>query len=156
MTYVKWRKNGAKSTKLVSARIQLHHIEWAAAQEFVFGKLVNKALEVLTHDLQVDWNIKNEKYWLTCSGGSFVGYKEDGRGSVPKMVRVRADICEYMMMNKYRLNTAINLGLDRFRANVESGQVADWTITVLQKGYKKGAAGSTSADGESTARAKKK
>lgn len=154
MTYIKWRKNGAKSTKLVSARIQVHHIEWAAAQEFVFGKLVNKALEVLTHDLQMDWNIKNEKYWLTCSGGAFVGYKEDGRGSVAKMVRVRADICEYMMMNKYRLNTAINLGLDRFRANVESGQVAAYVLTDLQSGFKQGVAGSPSADGESTARTK--
>lgn len=131
MTYLKHLSRKGKSTKLISARIQIHNIEFADDNCFVFGRFINAVLETLVHDLQTDHNIKNEKYWLTTSGSSFTGYKEDYRGSIPKMIRVRYDLLEYLQMNKYKVNTAINLACDRWIEYWKSGEVADWRITEL-------------------------
>lgn len=136
MTYLKHPSRKGESTKLISARIQIHNVEFADDNCFIFGRFINAVLETLVHDLQTDYGIKNEKYWLTVSGSSFTGYKEDGRGSVQKMIRVRCDLLEYLQMNKYKVNTAINLACDRWIDYFKQGNVADWSITEL-KDHKK-------------------
>lgn len=131
MTYLKHFSRKGESTKLISARIQMHNVEFANDNCFVFGRFINAVLETLVHDLQTDYNIKNEKYWLTASGSLFTGYKEDLRGSIPKMIRVRCDLLEYLQMNMYKVNTAINLACDRWIDYFKSGQVAEYYIREL-------------------------
>ena len=131
MTYLKHFSRKGESTKLISSRIQMHNVEFANDNGFVFGRFINAVLETLVHDLQTDYNINNEKYWLTASGSSFTGYKEDYRGSIPKMIRVRCDLLEYLQMNKYKVNTAINLACDRWIDCFKRGEVADYKIVEL-------------------------
>lgn len=131
MTYLKQRSRKGASTILISSRIQQHTIEFADEHCFVFGRFINTALNTFVHDLQVDYNIKQEIYWLTQSGRGFTGYKEDYRGSVAKMIRVRADLIEYLKLNKYQVNTAINLACDRWREYFKNGNVSEWKIIDL-------------------------
>lgn len=139
MTYLKYRSRKGASTILISSRIQLHTIEFADEHCFVFGRFINTALETFVHDLQTDYNVHNVKYWLTQSGRGFIGYDEDKRGSVAKMIRVRADIVEYLKQNNYQVNTAINLACDRWRKYYKEGNVADWAITRIIDKKKKSA-----------------
>lgn len=131
MTYLKYRSRIGASTILISSRIQRHTIEFADDNNFVFGRFINKALEVFVHELQTGHNVGNEKYWLVESGSTFVGYQEDHRGSVPKMIRVRADLIEYLKQNTYQVNTAINLACDRWRDYFKKNEVAVYVITEL-------------------------
>lgn len=131
MTYLKYRSRKGASTILISSRIQRHTIEFADDNNFVFGRFINKALETFVHDLQTDHKISKEKYWLTKSGSLFVGYQEDYRGSAPKMIRVRADLIEYLKNNKYQVNTAINLACDRWRDYFKKNEVAGYVIIEL-------------------------
>lgn len=133
MTYILNRQGTGKSTKLISARIQIHHIEFAENNGFALGKLINQALFTFVHDLQTDYDIGNDRYWLTYSGAGFTGYKEDGRGSRPMSARVRCDFLEYLQLNKYKVNTAINLALDRWENYYKGGNVADYVITSLKR-----------------------
>lgn len=100
---------------------------------FVLNRLVNQALTTFVHDLQTEHNITRETEWLTYSGGGFVGYEVDIRGSVPKMLRIRADLVEYLRQNKYKVNTAINLAIDRWRRYEKNGDVAEYIYTRLRK-----------------------
>lgn len=128
MTYLKYRSRKGESTELISARVQIQHVEYSENNSFVFGRFINSALETFIHDLQTEYNIKNEVYWLTYSGRYLTGYETDGRGSVQKMIRIRADLLQYLRMNKYKVNTAINLACDRWKKYREQGNVADWKI----------------------------
>lgn len=139
MTYLKYRSRKGASTILISSRIPRHTIEFADEQCFVFGRFINTALETFVHDLQTDWNIRNEKYWLTQSGRGFVGYNTDGRGGVTKMIRVRADLIEYLKQNTYQVNTAINLACDRWRKYFKEGDVAEYVLSKLIDKKKKSA-----------------
>ena len=100
---------------------------------FVLNRFVNEALTTLVHDLQLDHNITRETYWLTYSGGGYVGYEVDTRGSITKMLRIRADLIEYLRQNKYKVNTAINLAIDRWRDYEKKGNVAGYIIDKLKK-----------------------
>lgn len=133
MTYLKQPSRKGQSTILISARIQIHTVEYAEKMGFILNRLVNTALSRLVYDLQTEHNINKETYWLTWSGGGFVGYEEDIRGSVPKMMRIRADLVEYLRQNKYKVNTAINLAIDRWRKCERNGEVTDEVINKLKK-----------------------
>lgn len=133
MTYLTYRKRIGQSTKLISSRIQVQHVEFAKELAFNFNKFANKALETLIHDLQTEHVTSNTTYHLTYSGGGFVGYSEDGYGSTPKMLRIRRDLLEYLEMNKYKVNTALNLAIERWRDYYKQGNVADYVIHDLQK-----------------------
>lgn len=131
MTYLKHTSRRGQSTLLISARIQLHSIEYVEKMNFVLNRFVNQALFTFVHDLQTEHNITKETYWLTYSGGRFVGYEEDTRGSVPRMLRIRVDIIEYLRQNNYKVNTAINLAIDRWRRYEQNGSVAGYIISKL-------------------------
>ena len=131
MTYLKHFSRKGESTKLISARIQIHNVEFADDKCFVFGRFINAVLETLVHDLQTEHNLTHEVYWLTRSGSAFTGYKEDYRGSVQKMIRVRCDLLDYLQMNKYKVNTAINLACDRWIEYFKRGEVAEWRTIEL-------------------------
>ena len=111
----------------------MHSIEYAEKMGFVLNRFVNQALTTFVHDLQTEHNITREISWLTYSGGGFVGYEVDIRGSVPKMLRIRADLVEYLRQNKYKVNTAINLAIDRWRRYEKKGDVAEYIYTTLMK-----------------------
>lgn len=133
MTYTKSRHYKGNSTTLVSSRIQINHIEFCEEHGFVFNRWVNSALDTLVHELQVDYNVENARYWLTCSGGLFTGYEQDYRGSQPKMIRIKSMNVEYLKFNQYKLNTAINLALERWEDYFRKGKVADWLILKITK-----------------------
>lgn len=133
MTHIKSRQGTGTSTKLISVRLQVLTIEFAEEFYFALGKFINSALVTYLHDLQTDYNVEHDKYWLIASGSRFVAYEEDGRGSVMKMVRVRCDLLEYLHMNKYQVNTAINLACDRWRKYFKEGRIAQYAIDKITK-----------------------
>lgn len=133
MTYTISRHNKGNSTTLVSSRIQINHIEFCEKHGFVLNRWVNSALDTLIHELQVDYNISRERYWLTYSGGLFTGYEQDYRGSQQKMLRIKSMNIEYLKFNQYKLNTAINLALERWEDYYRKGKVADWLILKITK-----------------------
>lgn len=133
MAYVNSRKAGRPSTTLISSRIQRRHIKFAEDNEYNFNRWVNKAMETFVHDLQTDYNINRERYWLTYSGGGFTGYDTDYTGGIPKMLRLQTHLIEYFKMNSYKVNTAINLALQRWEEYFKNGKVADYVIGELKR-----------------------
>lgn len=133
MAYVNSRKAGRPSTTLISSRIQRRHIKFAEDNEYNFNRWVNKAMETFVHDLQTDYNINRERYWLTYSGGGFTGYDTDYTGGIPKMLRLQTHLIEYLKMNGYKVNTAVNLALQRWEEYFKKGDVADYVIGELQR-----------------------
>ena len=133
MTYTKSRHYKGDSTTLVSSRIQINHIEFCEEHGFVFNRWVNSALDTLVHELQCDYNVEKARYWLHNSGGLFTGYEQDYRGSQPKMIRIKSLNVEYLKFNQYKLNTAINLALERWEDYFRKGKVADWLILKITK-----------------------
>ena len=105
----------------------------AQQEGYNFNKWCNKALTTFEHDLQTNHNVKDITYWLTESSGNYVGYREDGQGSVPKMLRIQTHLLDYLRMNNYKVNTALNYALQRWCDYKEKGQVADYVITDLRK-----------------------
>lgn len=90
-------------------------------------------METFVHDLQTDYKINKEKYWLTYSGGGFTGYDTDYTGGVPKMLRLQTHLIEYLKINQYKVNTAINLALQRWEGYYKNGNVANYVIDELQR-----------------------
>lgn len=133
MAYVNSRKSGRPSTTLISSRIQRKHISFGENHGFNFNRWVNKAMETFVHDLQTDYKINKEKYWLTYSGGGFTGYDSDYTGGQPKMLRLQTYLIEYLKMNGYKVNTAVNLALQRWEEYFINGNVADYVIGELQR-----------------------
>lgn len=136
MTYLKHPSRKGASTILVSSRIQQHTIEFAKDNNFIFGRFANTALTTLVHDLQTEYNIERVPWQLTISSSSYTAYAEDGLGSVPKMIRIRADLFEYLKNNNYKLNAAINLACDRWREYYKQDRVAFHVIDKI-KDHKK-------------------
>lgn len=133
MAYVDRRKSGRPSTTLISSRIQQQHITFGENHGFNFNRWVNKAMETFVHDLQTDYNINKEKYWLTYSGGGFIGYDSDCTAGKPKMLRLQTHLIEYLKMNGYKVNTAVNLALQRWEQYFKNGNVADYVIGELKR-----------------------
>lgn len=133
MAYVLRRLAGRPSTKLISARIQRQYIEFADNNGFVFNKWTNRALETLIHDLQTDYNCERAKRWLIQSGQSYTAYVTDGQGSEPKMLRVQTHLLEYLKLNRYKVNAAINLAFERWIKYYKEGRVADYIFGQLQR-----------------------
>jgi len=133
MTYTKSRHYKGNSTTLVSSRIQISHIEFCQEHGFMMNRWANAALDTLVHELQVDYNVEKERYWLTNSGGLYTGYEQDYRGSQPKMLRIKSMNVEYLKFNQYKLNTAINLALERWEDYFENGKVAERVIQKITK-----------------------
>lgn len=131
MTHITTRQGTGESTKLISVRLQYHHKDFAEEQGFALGKLINQAMFSFVHDLQTEYNVKQAIWYLSQSRASSVGYKQDYRGSVTKMVRLRSDYIEYLKMNKYKVNTAINIALDRWEGYFNEGRVADYVLREL-------------------------
>lgn len=133
MTYTISRHNKGNSTTLVSSRIQISHLEFCEKHGFILNRWINTALDTLIHELQVDYNVERARYWLTYSGGLFTGYEQDIRGSQQKMLRIKSMNIEYLKFNQYKLNTAINLALERWEDYFRKGKVADWLILKITK-----------------------
>jgi len=133
MAYVNSTRAGRPSTTLISSRIQKQYIAFAEDNGFVFNKWANKALETFIHDLQTDHNITHEKRWLQYSGGCYTAYDTDSQGSTTKMLRIQTHLIEYLRMNMYKVNAALNLALQRWVNYYKHGQVADYVIGQLQR-----------------------
>lgn len=133
MTHIKSRQGTGTSTKLISVRIQVHTVNFAEEYNFALGSFINAALSTYIHDLQTEHNVSYDIYWLTNSGVRFVPYLTDGKGSVQKMVRIRCDLLEYLHVNTYQINTAINLACDRWRMYFKNNRVAQYTIDKITK-----------------------
>lgn len=136
MAYLKYPSRKGASTILVSSRIQQHTIEFAEDNNFIFGRFVNTALATLVHDLQTKYNVERVPWQLTVSCTNYTAYEVDGQESVPKMIRIRADLVEYLKNNNYKLNAAINLACDRWRKYYKQDRVAFHVIDKI-KDYKK-------------------
>lgn len=54
MIYLKFASRKGSSTKLISARIQMHNVEFADDKNSVFGRFINVVLETFVHDLQTE------------------------------------------------------------------------------------------------------
>ena len=133
MAYVNSTRAGRPSTTLISSRIQKQYIDFADQNGFVFNKWINKALETFVHDLQTDYNLTDEKRWLYWSGGCYTAYDIDCQGNAVKMLRIQTHLIEYLKMNMYKVNTALNLALQRWVKYYKAGQAADYVIGQLQR-----------------------
>ena len=47
------------------------------------------------------------------------------------MVRVRCDLLEYLKLNCYQVNTAINLAIERFMHKIRDGKIEQETLNRL-------------------------
>lgn len=136
MTYISHRQGKGTSTKLISARIATIYVEKMERFNFSLGRVVNEALAVYVHDLQTDHNISHDVYWLSNKQAFYTPYQTDWRGTTHKMVRVRCDLLEYLKMNSYQVNTAINLAIERFMYKIRDGKIEQSTINrVSTKGW---------------------
>lgn len=136
MTYISHRQGTGTSTKLISARIAIIYVEKIERFNFSLGRVVNDALEDYVHDLQTDHNLSHDVYWLSNKHSLYTPYQTDWRGTAHKMVRVRCDLLEYLKMNSYQVNTAINLAIERFILKIRDGKIEQSTINrVTSKGW---------------------
>lgn len=136
MTYISHRQGKGTSTKLISARIATIYVERMERFNFSLGRVVNTALEDYVHDLQTDHNLSHDVYWLSNKQAFYTPYQTDWRGTTHKMVRVRCDLLEYLKMNSYQVNTAINLAIERFMYKIRDGKMEQNTIyRVTTKGF---------------------
>lgn len=136
MTYISHRQGSGTSTKLISARIATIYVEKMERFNFSLGRVVNTALEDYVHDLQTDHDVTHDAYCLSNKHASYTPYETDSRGSVHKMVRVRCDLFDYLKMNAYQVNTAINLAIERFMHKIRDGKIEQNTINrVSTKGW---------------------
>ena len=128
MTYISHRQGKGTSTKLISARIATIYVEKMERFNFSLGRVVNETLAVYVHDLQTDHNLSHDVYWLSNKQAFYTPYQTDWRGTTHKMVRVRSDLLEYLKMNSYQVNTAINLAIERFMYKIRDGKIEQITI----------------------------
>lgn len=136
MTYISHRQGKGTSTKLISARIAIIYVERIERFNFSLGRVVNVALLSYVHDLQTDHDVYYDAYWLSNKHSLYTPYETDGCGSVHKMVRVRSDLYEYLKINSYQVNTAINLAIERFMHKIRDGKIDQPTInSVSTKGW---------------------
>lgn len=136
MTYISHRQGTGTSTKLISSRIAIIYVEKMERFNFSLGRVVNDALEDYIHDLQTDHDVRNDAYWLSNRHSLYTPYQTDWRGSAHKMVRVRCDLLEYLKMNAYQVNTAINLAIERMMHKIRDGKIEQSTINrVTSKGW---------------------
>ena len=131
--YVHSRRACRPSTTLISSRISAKHIRYAKVNGFNFNKWANRALETYVHDLQTDYDVDKDKYWLRWSGGVFTPYDTDHDGLQSKMLRIQTHLIEYLKINQYKVNTALNLALDRWERYRQNGRVAEYVIADLQR-----------------------
>lgn len=136
MTYISYRQGKGTSTKLISARIATIYVERMERFNFSLGRVVNVALCDYVHDLQTDHDVTHHAYWLSNRHSLYTPYETDWRGSDHKMVRVRSDLYEYLKMNNYQVNTAINLAIERFMHKIRDGKIEQTKInSVSTKGW---------------------
>lgn len=136
MTYISHRQGTGTSTKLISARIATIYVEKMERFVFSLGRVVNVALEEYVHDLQTEHNISHDVYWLSNKQAFYTPYQTDWRGTAHKMVRARCDLLEYLKMNSYQVNTAINLAIERFMHKIRDGKIEQSAINrVTAKGH---------------------
>lgn len=128
MTYISHRQGKGTSTKLISARIATIYVEKMERFNFSLGRVVNYALTDYVHDLQTEHNISHDIYWLSNKQAFYTPYQTDWRGTIHKMVRVRCDLLDYLKMNSYQVNTAINLAIERFMYKIRDGKIDQTTI----------------------------
>ena len=131
MTYITHRQGTGTSTKLISARIATIYVEKMERFNFSLGRVVNDALEDYVHDLQTEHDISHDVYWLSNKHAFYTPYQTDWRGTAHKMVRVRCDLLDYLKMNAYQVNTAINLAIERFMHKIRDGKIEQGTINRL-------------------------
>lgn len=136
MTYISHRQGTGTSTKLISARIATIYVERMERFNFSLGRVVNTALENYVHDLQTEHDLSHDVYWLSNKQSFYTPYQTDWRGTTHKMVRVRCDLLDYLKMNSYQVNTAINLAIERFMYKIRDGKIEQSTINqVSTKGW---------------------
>lgn len=133
MTYIVNRQGKGDSTELISSRIQVRFVEFAKDNGFNFNKWANKALESFEHDLQTDHDVDKVRSRLIWSCSTYTAYSENGQGSTPKMLRIQTHLLNYLRMNKYKVNAALNLALERWIDYYKTNRVADYVIGDLKR-----------------------
>lgn len=131
MTYISHRQGTGTSTKLISARIATIYVEKMERFNFSLGRVVNVALAAYVHDLQTEHDISHDIYWLSNKQAFYTPYQTDWRGTIHKMVRVRCDLLDYLKMNAYQVNTAINLAIERFMYKIRDGKIEQIQINEI-------------------------
>lgn len=135
MTYISHRQGLGTSTKLISARVATIYVEKMERFNFSLGRVVNVALRDYVYDLQTEHDVNHDVYWFSNKHSLYTPYQTDWRGTTHKMVRVRCDLLEYLKMNVYQVNTAINLAIERFMYKIRDGKIEQSTInSVSSKG----------------------
>lgn len=117
----------------ISARVQTRYIDFAQEKGWKFNKLVNYAVDSLIIDYQLDQLPEGHKEALQMREPWCI---PDGRFFEPtkvRSVRLRADLYEYMKMNRINRNCAINYGLERWKKSYEKNRVACYVLTDLRK-----------------------
>lgn len=136
MTLLRTRHGMGDSTKLISARIQYCYIEFADKTNLMLARLITKALEMLVHDIQTDHWPAGVSAWTLTIHTRYGTYKTDWRGSKHTMLRMRMDLLDYLHMNDYRVNAAINIALEVFMDRIKTGTVTQADIKRMTKrGY---------------------
>lgn len=136
MTLLRNRHGQGDSSKLISARIQYCYIEFADKNNLMLARLTTKALVMLIHDIQTDHWPAGVSAWKLTVQSANANYKTDWRGSKHTMLRMRMDLLEYLHMNDYRVNAAINIALEVFMDRIKTGTVTQADINRMTKrGY---------------------
>lgn len=136
MTLLRTRHGQGDSTKLISARIQYNYIEFADKANLMLARLTTKALEMLIHDIQTDHWPTGVSQWMLAVKSSYANYELDWRGSKHTMLRMRMDLLDYLHMNAYMVNPAINIALQVFMDRIKAGTVTQADINRMTKrGY---------------------
>ena len=136
MTLLIHRHGNGDSTKLISARIQYKYIEFADKYNLMVARLTTKSLEMLIHDIQTDHWPAGVTAWRLTAKTAYANYEVDWRGSKHTMLRMRMDLLEYLHMNDYRVNTAINIALQVVMDRIKAGTVTQDDINRMTKrGY---------------------
>lgn len=133
MTYLKSKSRVGNSTMPISARVQTRYIDFAQKKGWKFNKLVNYAVDSLIIDYQFDQLPERHKEALQMRKPWCI---PDGRFVEPtkvRSVRLRADLYEYMKMNRINRNCAINYGLERWKKFYEKDLVACYVLNDLRK-----------------------
>lgn len=136
MTLLKTRHGQGDSTKLISARIQYNYIEFADKANLMLARLTTKALEMLIHDIQTDHWPAGVSQWMLTAKSAYANYEVDWRGRKHTMLRMRMDLLDYLHMNYYMVNPAINIALQVFMDRIKTGTVTQADINRMTKrGY---------------------
>lgn len=133
MTYIKCRHGLGQSTKMTCLTLNYIICDFLTLNNIIPSRAINKALELYIHDLQTDYNVKGDKFWLLHPPAHNIAHQADNRGKCRKNVRVRADLLDYLNLNMYSISTAVNIALVRWQKMYKQNKLSENEVTWVSR-----------------------